>query len=125
MSESKIKTMLFCFFGIRGIIHFEFVIKGNTLNETFYVEMLKRLIDAMRSKRGELWRDHSLNLHHNNAPAHSSLKVLQILVGKGISAMDHLPYSFDSAPTDFWLFPELRSVLKGKCSWTLRTLNRL
>jgi histone-lysine N-methyltransferase SETMAR len=40
--------------------------------------------------------------------------VLQILEEKGISTMDHLLYSPDLAPDDFWLFPELRSGLKGK-----------
>jgi hypothetical protein len=28
--------------------------------------------------------------------------------------MDHLLYSPDLAPADFWLFPELKIVLKGK-----------
>jgi hypothetical protein len=40
--------------------------------------------------------------------------VTQFLAGKGISAMDHLPYSPDLAPADFWLFPKLKIVLKGK-----------
>jgi hypothetical protein len=40
--------------------------------------------------------------------------MLQFLAGKGISAMDHPPYSPDLAPADFWLFPKLKSVLKGK-----------
>jgi hypothetical protein len=54
MSKSMIKTMLICFFNIRGIIHFEFIPKGTTVNQTFCVEVLKRLIDAVRGKRGEL-----------------------------------------------------------------------
>jgi hypothetical protein len=72
MSNSKIKTMLSCFLDIRGIIHFEFVPEGTTVNQTFYV-VLKRLNDAVRHKRGELWRDRSLILHHDNVPAHSLL----------------------------------------------------
>jgi hypothetical protein len=46
--------------------------------------------------------------------AHSLLQVLKFLAGKDISAMDHPLYSPDLAPTDFWLFPELKSVLNGK-----------
>jgi hypothetical protein len=30
--------------------------------------------------------------------------------------MDHPPHSHDLAPTDFWLFPKLKSLLKGKRS---------
>jgi hypothetical protein len=48
MSKSKIKMMLICFFDIRGIIHFEFVPEGIIVNQTFYVEVLKRFIDAVR-----------------------------------------------------------------------------
>jgi hypothetical protein len=55
-----------------------------------------------------------LFLHHDNAPAHSPLRVSQFLAGKGISAVDHPPCYPDLAPADSWLFPELKSVLKGK-----------
>jgi histone-lysine N-methyltransferase SETMAR len=78
------------------------------------MEVLKRLIHALRRKRGELWRDRLLILHHDNASAHSTLRVSQFLAGKAISAMDHPSYSPDLSPADFWLFPELESLLKRK-----------
>jgi histone-lysine N-methyltransferase SETMAR len=112
MSKSKIKATLIYFFNISGIIHFVFVHEGTIVNQIFYVKVLKWLIDAVRHKNGELWRDHSLILHHNNASAHSLLRVSQFLAGNGISAIDHLLYSPDLAPADFWLFPKLK---KGKC----------
>jgi hypothetical protein len=105
MSKSKIKTILICFFNIRDIIHFEFVLDGTTVNLIFHV-VLKSLIDAVRCNQGELWRDCSLILHHN-APAYSLLRVSQFLAGKGISTMDHSPHSPVLAPADFWLFPKL------------------
>jgi hypothetical protein len=74
MSKSEMKTMLICFLNIRAIIHFEFVPEGTTVNQTFYVEVLKRLSDSVRRMRGELWRDRSLVLHHYNAPTHPSLE---------------------------------------------------
>jgi transposase len=40
--------------------------------------------------------------------------VSQFLAGKGISALDHPPYSPDLAPADFWLFSELKNLLKAK-----------
>jgi hypothetical protein len=48
MSNSKIKTMLICFFDIRGVIQVEFVPEWTSVNQTFYVQVLKRLIDAVR-----------------------------------------------------------------------------
>jgi hypothetical protein len=109
-----IKIMLICFFNIRGIIHFEFVTKGTTFNQTFFVEVLKRLIHAVRRKRGELRRECSLILCYDNKPGHSSLQVSQFLAGKDISALDHLPYCTDLGPADFWLSPKLTSVLNGQ-----------
>jgi hypothetical protein len=38
--------------------------------------------------------------------------VSQFLAGEAISIMDHP--SLDLAPSDFWLFPKFKSVLKGK-----------
>jgi hypothetical protein len=74
--------MLICFFDIRGAIHFESVLETTIVSHTFYVEALKQLISAVRRKRGELWRDCSLILHHDNAPTHSWLRVSQFLAGK-------------------------------------------
>jgi transposase InsO family protein len=82
------------------LLRHEFVPEGTTVNQTFHVEVLKRLIGAMRRKRGELWRDCSLILHHDNVPAHSSLRVSQLLARKGISAMEDPPYSPDRATAD-------------------------
>jgi hypothetical protein len=69
--------MLICFFDIRSIIHFKYVSEGNTVNWTFHVEVLKRLIDAVRGKREELWRNCSLILLHN-AMVQSSLKSVTV-----------------------------------------------
>jgi hypothetical protein len=57
ISNSEVKTILICFFEIRSNIHFEFVPEVTTVNQIFYVEALKRRIDAVRRKRGELWRE--------------------------------------------------------------------
>jgi hypothetical protein len=111
MSKFKITTMSLCFFDIRGIIQFESVPKGTIVNQTFDMEVLKRHTENMRCKQRELWRDHSLILHHDNTPAHSLLWVSQFLAGKHISATDH-PHSPHLAPADFWLFQKLKTVLK-------------
>jgi hypothetical protein len=40
ISKPKIKTMFICFLDIRGIIQFEFVSEGTTVNQKLYVEVL-------------------------------------------------------------------------------------
>jgi transposase len=55
-------------------------------------------------------------LHHDNAPAHDALRVREFLAKNSITKMDHPPYSTDLAPCDFWLFPKLKTALKGQRS---------
>ena len=47
------------------------------------------------------------------APSHTSLVVQQFLAEKSIPIITQPPYSPDLAPSDFWLFPALKMVLKG------------
>jgi len=42
-SKSRVKTMLLTFFDIRGIVHYELVPAGQTVNQVYYLEVLKRL----------------------------------------------------------------------------------
>jgi transposase len=52
-------------------------------------------------------------LNQDNTPAHNALSVKQFLANKNITVMEHPPYSPDLAPCDFYLFPNIKSVLKG------------
>ena len=50
---------------------------------------------------------------YNNAPAHTALSIQEILAKKNIPVLPHPPYSPDLALCDFYLFPRLKSKLKG------------
>jgi histone-lysine N-methyltransferase SETMAR len=76
-------------------------------------EVLTRLQESVWRKRPELWADKWI-LHHDNAPAHDALRAREFLAKKSITKMDHPPYSFNSVPCDFWLFPKLKNTLKGQ-----------
>jgi len=107
------KTMLITFFDITGIVHFEFIPQGQTVNQAHNVEILKRSREALIIKRPELWPSDWI-LHHDSAPAHRVFPVKQFLVQKSITEMEHPPSSPDLAPNDFWLFPKIKSALKGR-----------
>jgi hypothetical protein len=66
----------------------------------------------VRRKQPELWRKWWI-LHQDNAPSHNSLSVKQFLSSKNIAVLAHLPCSPDSDPCDFFLFPKIKSFLKG------------
>jgi len=53
-------------------------------------------------------------LHHDNVPAHSTVLVQAFLAKHLITQVCQHPYSPDLSPCDFWLFPKLRSPLKGR-----------
>ena len=113
MSRSRVKVMLIVFFDNKGLVHHEFVPQGQTVNQHFYKEVLSRLIARIRRSRRDLWENNRWILHHDNAPAHNALSIRQFLAEKQITTLEHPPYSPDLAPCDFWLFPKVKSVLKG------------
>ena len=44
---------------IRGIVHYDFVPTGQTVNEVYYLEVLQRLREKVRRKRPELFTNNS------------------------------------------------------------------
>ena len=113
-SRSHVKSMLIIFFDCEGVVHYEFAPRGQTINKEYYVEVLKRLRDAVRRKRPRFWSNGDWLLHHDNAPAHSSNLVQQFLVKHKIVQLRQPPYSPDIAPCNFSMFPKLKMALKGK-----------
>jgi hypothetical protein len=73
--------MLITFFDIKGSVHFEFISQSQTINQAYYVEILKQLHEVVHRKRPELWPSDWI-LHHNNDAAHKSLSVKQFLAQK-------------------------------------------
>jgi len=109
-----VKMMLIVFFDVRGIVHWEFIPSGQTVNQEFYLEVLRRLRENVRRKCPELWRLGDWFLHHDNAPAHTGVSVTQYLASLGWTIVPHPPYSPDPVPYDFFLFPTMKKTLKGK-----------
>ena len=72
-SRSKIKVMLTVFFNYRGVVHYEFLPPGQTVNKEYYLSVMRRLCEAIRLKRPELWANNFWFLHHDNALSHTAL----------------------------------------------------
>ena len=49
------------------------------------------------------------HFHQDNTPVHNSILVTDYLAKMGIKTVPQPPFSPDLAPSDFWLFPKLRS----------------
>jgi [histone H3]-lysine36 N-dimethyltransferase SETMAR len=83
------------------------------MNAAHYVEIFDRLRYSIKNKRrGTLSQE--IFLLHANALSHSARLVQNSLMTTGLVQLDHPPYSPDLAPSDFYLFPAMKRILRGK-----------
>jgi len=97
------KWMLICFFDSQRIVHKEFVPPGQTANQTFYPEVLERLMKRVARVRPGIactWM-----LHHDNAPCHMVVSINEFLAEKSIPVVPQPPYSPDLSPCDLFYSP--------------------
>ena len=114
--------MFICFFDSQGIVHKEFVLEGQTVNQIYYREILERLrkkVVRVRPSIANNW-----TLHHDNAPCHMAISVIEFLAKKGIPVVPQPPYSPDLSPCDFFLFPKLKFHLKGRHFGTVENIQK-
>jgi hypothetical protein len=107
-----IKCIIRFEFDIKCIVHFEFIPQGQTVSQAYYVEIFKRLHEALRRKRPELWLTDWF-LHRDIAPTHKALSLKQFLAQKSITKLKHPSCSPGLCPSDFWLYPKNEVYLKG------------
>ncbi|UYV63026.1 hypothetical protein LAZ67_2002885 [Cordylochernes scorpioides] len=112
--RSNVKVLLTVFFDCRGVVHHEFLPQGRMVNKEYYLQVMRNLREAIRQKRPDLWKNKNWLLHHDNAPAHTSLLVCDFLAKNNTLMMPQPPYSPDLAPCDFFLFPKLKRPMKGR-----------
>ncbi|UYV84904.1 hypothetical protein LAZ67_X003942 [Cordylochernes scorpioides] len=117
--RSNVKVLLTVLFDCRGVVHHEFLPQGRTVNKEYYLQGMRNLREAIRQKRPNLWKNKNWLLHHDNAPAHTSLLVRDFLAKSNTLMMPQPPYSPDMAPCDFFLFPKLKRPMKGRRYATL------
>ncbi|UYV73518.1 KDM1A [Cordylochernes scorpioides] len=112
--RSNGKVLLTVFFDCRGVVHHEFLPQGRTVNKEYYLQVMCNLREAICQKRPDLWKNKNWLLHHDNAPAHTSLLVRDLFAKNNTLMMPQPPYSPDLAPCDFFLFPKLKRPMKGR-----------
>ena len=99
------------FFYWKGIVHYEFVPRGETVNKDFYQNALKRLREAVRRKRSEAWTNNTWMLHHDNAPAHASLLIREFLMKHEMTCLPAILLS-RFGPCGPFLVPEVEILAK-------------
>jgi len=112
MSKSQMKILFITFVSMKGIVLFEFITQGKSVNQIYYVQILKWLRETVCRERPELCPTDWI-LYYDNGPVHKALPVKQFLAQKSITEMEHPPSSPDLAWKEFWLFQKIKSAFKG------------
>jgi len=108
------KVMLCIWWDQKGVIHYELLEPGQTINGDFYRQQLIRLKRAIAEKRPEYATRHeSIIFHHDNARPHVAVQVKNYLQNSGWEVLAHPPYSPDLAPSDYHLFRSMQNALTG------------
>jgi len=53
--RSKVKEVLTVFFDFKSVFYHEFIPQGKTINRFRYLETLRKLHEAVRKKKSEIW----------------------------------------------------------------------
>ena len=86
----------------------DYLEQGRTINDAYHASEIRRLNQEIaRTRRGKLTL--GVLLLQDNAPA----VAMTAATVCGFEILPHPPYSPDMAPSDFYLFPKLRSHLRG------------
>ena len=106
---SASKVMATVFWDSKGVILIDYKPAGTSVTGEYYANVIKQLRVAMKEKRrGKLAA--GVLLLHDNAPDHKS-RVTQAAIHE--CKLNHQPYSPDLAPSDYYLFRNLKSHLRG------------
>jgi hypothetical protein len=74
--------MLIIFFDIKGIVHKEFALAGQTVNSAYYCDILWQQRESVRRLRLELWQQTNRLLHQENEISHSFFLIREFLKKK-------------------------------------------
>lgn len=96
-----------------GIVHIDYLEKGKTITGEYYSKLLDRFDADLKQKRPHLAKKKVL-FHQDNAPANKCAVVMAKLYELHYELVPHPPYSPDLAPSDYYLFPDLKKWLGGK-----------
>lgn len=108
------KALLCVWWSIRGVVHFEVLKPGQTVNADLYCEQLDRVNKSLIEKWPAIVNRKGVILQHDNARAHCARRTLEKINELGWEVLPHPPYSPDVAPSDFHLFRSLQHFQIGR-----------
>ena len=100
------------FWGPKGVIMLDFLPKRSTITGVYYANLLDQLRTAIHEKRqGKLSK--GVLLQQDNARIHTCKVAVAAVERNGYELIPNPAYSPDLAPSDFFLFPNLKKDICG------------
>lgn len=107
------KVMATVFWDSKGVIMTDYLEHGETINAAYYSDELNRLrADIIAKRRGKMRS--GVLLLQDNASSHTAGVSVATAAKCGFKILPHPPYSPDLAPSDYFLFPNLKRNLRGR-----------
>ncbi len=106
------KFMLCAWWCSGGILHYELLPAGKTVNED--CRQLTTVMEKLRQLSGRTTSRFRPCLLYDNAAPHTAKVTKETLEALGFRILPHPPYSPDLAPSDFHLFRSLQWFLRDK-----------
>jgi len=98
------------FWDREGVLLVDFLERGSTINYERCCETLEKLRRAIQNKcQGKL--SSKVLFFHDNARPHMANRTRELFDHFGWEVFDHLLYSPDLAPSDYHLFPNMKTWL--------------
>ncbi|GFX27995.1 histone-lysine N-methyltransferase SETMAR [Trichonephila clavipes] len=108
------KVLLCIWWNLKGIIYYELLPYGQTLNSDLYCQQLGHLKLVIDQKWSDLANRRGVVIHLDNGRPHTSVVTHQKLWELGWKVLMNPPYSPDMAPSDYYLFLALQNFLSDK-----------
>ena len=106
------KVMATVFWDAKGVIMLDFLPNRSTITGVYYANLLDQLRTAICEKRqGKLSK--GVLLQQDNARIHTCKVAMDAVERNGYELIPHPAYSPDLAPSDFFLFPNLKKDIRG------------
>lgn len=105
------KNMLCVWWNSKGLVYFEVLDAGRTVNSELYAEQLSRVDKALCRQGVDTSKTKFLN---DNARPHIAKITQQKIEELGWTVLPHPPYSPDLAPSDYHLFRSMQHSLAEK-----------
>lgn len=75
--------------------------------------VMRRLREAIRLKRKDLWTNNWWILHHDNAPSHNAIIIREFFTKNVTNTIPQPSNSPDLIPCNFFLFDRFKKPLRG------------